>query len=122
MNYFGKFDAKVFDALGHQPGDHVLSKTVHAAHVPSDAIVVPDAQLLFGAEFKRAGVDLVLSGNGREHVVHDYFKGEKHAPLASPDGAHLTADVVTALSGQVQYAQAAGVAGGGHIIDRKSVV
>jgi fibronectin-binding autotransporter adhesin len=116
VNYFGKFDAKVFDALGHQPGDHVLSKTVHAAHVPSDAIVVPDAQLLFGAEFKRAGVDLVLSGNGREHVVHDYFKGEKHAPLASPDGAHLTADVVTALSGQVQYAQAAGVAGGGHII------
>ncbi len=116
MNYFGKFDAKVFDSLGHQPGAHVLSKTVHAAHVPSDAIVVPDAQLLFGAEFKRAGVDLVLSGNGREHVVHDYFKGEKHAPLASPDGAHLTADVVTALSGQVQYAQAAGVAGGGQII------
>ncbi len=115
MNYFGKFDAKVSDALGH-PGSHFFSETVHAAHAPSDAIVVPDAQLLFSAEFKRAGVDLVLSGDGREFVLHDYFKGEKHAPLASPDGAHLTGDIVTALAGQVQYAQAANSASANQII------
>ena len=81
---------------------HLFSETVHASHAPSDAIVVPDAQLLFGGEFKRTGVDLVLSGDGREFVLHDYFKGEKHAPLASPDGAHLTGDIVNALAGQVQ--------------------
>ena len=51
-----------------------------------------------------------------EFVVHDYFKGEKHAPLASPDGAHLTGDIVTALAGQVQYAQAAGAASAGQVI------
>ena len=108
MNYFGKFDATVSDALGQHPGSHVFSETVHATHVPSDAIVIPDAQLLFGAEFKRTGVDLVLSGDNRELVLHDYFKGEHRAPLASPDGAHLTGDLVTALAGEVQYAQADG--------------
>jgi VCBS repeat-containing protein len=108
VNYFGKFDATVSDALGQHPGSHVFSETVHATHVPSDAIVVPDAQLLFGAEFKRTGVDLVLSGDNRELVLHDYFKGEHRAPLASPDGAHLTGDLVTALAGEVQYAQADG--------------
>ncbi|MGA2057048.1 MAG: hypothetical protein ABSG88_17260, partial [Bradyrhizobium sp.] len=116
MNYFGKFDAKVFDALGHNPLSHVESTTVHATHVPSDAVIVSDAQLLFSAEFKRAGVDLVLSGDGREVVLHDYFKGDHRAPLASPDGAHLTGELVTALAGQVQYAQADPNAGAGQVI------
>ncbi len=116
MNYFGKFDATISDALGKHPGGHLFSETVHASHSPSDAIVVPDAQLLFGGEFKRAGVDLVLSGDGREYVLHDYFKGEKHAPLASPDGAHLTGDLVNALAGQVQIAQAGGNAAAGQVI------
>ena len=116
MNYSSKFDATVSDALGKHAGGHVFSETVHASHVPSDAIVVPDAQLLFGGEFKRAGVDLVLSGDGREFVLHDYFKGEKHAPLASPDGAHLTGDLVNALAGQVQIAQAGGNAAAGQVI------
>ena len=31
--------------------------------------------------------------------MHDYFKGEKRAALASPDGAHLTGDIVNALTG-----------------------
>jgi hypothetical protein len=116
VNYFGKFDATVSDALGKHPGGHLFSETVHASHAPSDAIIVPDAQLLFGGEFKRAGVDLVLSGDGREFVLHDYFKGEKHAPLASPDGAHLTGDLVNALAGQVQIAQAGGNAAAGQVI------
>ncbi len=116
MNYSGKFDATISDALGKHPSGHLFSETVHAAHAPSDAIVVPDAQLLFGGEFKRTGVDLVLSGDGRELVLHDYFKGEKHAPLASPDGAHLTGDLVDALAGQVQYAQAGGNAAAGQVI------
>jgi fibronectin-binding autotransporter adhesin len=116
VNYFGNFDAKVSGALGPDPGSHVFSKTVHASHVPSDAVVVSDAQLLFGAEFKRAGVDLVLSNDGHEFVVHDYFKGEHRASLASPDGAHLTGDIVTALAGEVQYAQADGNAAAHQVI------
>ncbi|HZR76821.1 hypothetical protein [Bradyrhizobium sp.] len=39
-------------------------------------------------------------------VLHDYFKGVHRASIASPDGAHLTGDIVTALAGEVQYAQA----------------
>ncbi|HLZ09597.1 MAG TPA: FecR domain-containing protein, partial [Chloroflexota bacterium] len=116
MNYFGKFDATVSDALGQHPGAHLYSEKVHAGHAPSDAIVVPDADLLFHADFKRAGVDLVLSGDGHEYVVHDYFKGQKHAPLAATDGAFLTGDIVNALAGQVQIAQAGGAAGGGQVI------
>lgn len=76
-------------------------------HVPDGAVVVPDANLIFNGEFKRAGLDLVLSHEGHEFVVHDYFRGDKRAAVASPDGAHLTGDVVNALTGHVQYAQAA---------------
>ncbi len=37
-------------------------------------------------------------------------KVKKRAALASPDGAHLTGDIVKALSGHVEYAQADGSA------------
>lgn len=76
-------------------------------HVPEGAFVVPDPNLIFNGEFKRAGGDLVLSHDGHEFVVHDYFRGDKRAALSSPDGAHLTGDIVNALTGHVQYAQAA---------------
>ena len=110
MNFVGKFDAKL-------PVDGpVAHSAMHAhvdgssAHAPSDAIIVPDAQLLFGGEFKRSGVDLVLSDDHHELVLHDYFKGEKRVALASPDGAHLPGDLVKALAGHVEYAQADGAA------------
>lgn len=76
-------------------------------HLPDGAVVVPDPNLIFNGEFKRAGLDLVLSHEAHEFVVHDYFRGDKRAAIASPDGAHLTGDVVNALTGHVQYAQAA---------------
>nr|WP_246504522.1 VCBS domain-containing protein [Bradyrhizobium agreste] len=76
-------------------------------HLPAGAFVVPDPNLIFNGEFKRAGLDLVLSHDGHEFVVHDYFRGDKRAAIASPDGAHLTGDLVSALTGHVQYAQAA---------------
>lgn len=75
--------------------------------MPEGAFVVPDPNLIFNAEFKRAGLDLVLSHEGHEFVVHDYFRGDKRAALASPDGAHLTGEIVNALTGHVQVAQAA---------------
>ena len=64
MNYSGKFDAKVpIDGTGaHSHGHlHVDSVSAHALHAPAGAIIVPDAQLLFNADFKRSGLDLVLS-------------------------------------------------------------
>ena len=76
----------------------------------ADAIVVPDANLLFTANFSRSGFDLVLSKDGHEHVIHDYFRESKHKDLASVDGARLTHALVDALAGYTQYAQAAGSA------------
>ncbi|MBR0851887.1 FecR domain-containing protein, partial [Bradyrhizobium diazoefficiens] len=111
MNYAGKFDAALsLDGQGSRPlaSGHVDSFVAKAhGHVPEGAFVVPDPNLIFHGELKRAGSDLVLSHDGHEFVVHDYFRGDKRAAIASPDGAHLSGDVVNALTGHVQVAQAA---------------
>ncbi len=107
MNYAGKFDGAISsDGLGSH--SHFVHLNPGHVHAPADAIVVPDAHFLFNADFKRSGVDLILSGDDRELVLHGYFKGEKHKALASPDGAHLTGDLVNALTGHVEIAQAGG--------------
>jgi Legume lectin domain/FecR protein len=117
LNYSGKFDAKFSaDGSGLHSNGNVHVETVHATQVPADAIIVSDAHLLFNGEFKRSGVDLILSKDDQELVLHDYFKGEKRASLSSPDGAHLTGDLVNALAGHVQYAQADGSASVSHVI------
>ena len=124
MNYAGKFGTGELDPLSGgdiglgtllSPHGHLSSSgTVHVDKVstqaPSDAIIVSDANLLFNGDFKRSGPDLVLSNGDRELVLHDYFRGEKRAALASPDGAHLTGDLVNALTGHTQFAQADGSA------------
>jgi hypothetical protein len=108
LNFVSKFDGKLpVDGADAHFGTHFHINSP-STHAPADAIVVPDAHLLFGGDFKRSGVDLVLTNDDRELVLHDYFKGEKHAPLASPDGAYLTGDIVNALTGHVEYAQADG--------------
>jgi fibronectin-binding autotransporter adhesin len=113
LNYASKFDGKLFldgagtHANGYASGDSV---SPHTTHAPADAIIVPDAHLLFNGDFKRSGVDLILSADDQKLVLNDYFKGEKRAALASPDGAHLTGDIVKALAGHVEYAQADGSA------------
>ncbi len=75
-----------------------------------DHVNIPDAELLFTGDFRRAGPDLVLTGHdGRHHIVPDYFSGEKHAALVAPNGASLSADLVDLLAGSPtpgQYAQA----------------
>ncbi|SDN97545.1 VCBS domain-containing protein [Afipia sp. GAS231] len=111
----GKFTDLTPDAQGAHPGSHLYSGTV-SGHAPADAIVISDAHLLFTGDFKRAGVDLVVSGDGHEVVLHDYFKGEKRAALASPDGAHLTGDIINALTGHTQFAQADGSASVAQVI------
>jgi VCBS repeat-containing protein len=116
LNFVGKFDTQLpgLGAHSHVHGEHP------SAHAPADAIIVPDAHLLFGADFKRSGVDLILSNADRELVVHDYFKGEHRHPLASPDGAHLTGDIVNALTGHVEYAQAGAPDPAAHVIGHVS--
>nr|WP_028181884.1 VCBS domain-containing protein [Bradyrhizobium japonicum] len=125
MNYAGKFDAatsldgQVSGAPGHVHADSLAAKPFIAkghGHVPDGAFVVPDPNLIFNGEFKRAGLDLVLSHEGQEFVVHDYFRGDKRAAIASPDGAHLTGDIVNALTGHVQVAQAAPGAAAAQVI------
>ncbi|MGY4499027.1 VCBS repeat-containing protein [Bradyrhizobium sp. GM24.11] len=120
MNYAGKFDAALsLVGPGSRPAasEHVDSFTAKAhGHVPEGAVVIADPNLIFHGEFKRTGVDLVLSHDGHEVVVHDYFRGDKRAAIASPDGAHLTGDIVSALTGYVQYAQAAPGAAAAQVI------
>ena len=106
MNFVEKFDGYLPNTDAYARGSvHVDSVSTHT---PPGAITVDDGQLLFTGDFKRTGLDLVISKDDRELVLHDYFKGEKHAALASPEGAHLTGDLVAALTGHTQYAQAGG--------------
>jgi VCBS repeat-containing protein len=85
-------------------------------HGHADAITVSDPYLLFAGDYKRSGPDLILSKDGREHVVENYFIGEKRAALAGPDGAQLSGDIVSALTGHVQVAQASGAVDTGKVI------
>jgi fibronectin-binding autotransporter adhesin len=118
LNYASKFDAEIsVDGLGaHASHARIDTVSPHATSAPADSIVIPDAHLLFNGDFKRSGVDLILSKDDQELVLHDYFKGEKRAALSSPDGAHLTGDIVNALTGHVEYAQADGSASVSKII------
>src|SRR2546430_2101085 len=120
MNHTGNFFDVVLPTAVSGPHSHAHGhfETISppAAHAPSDAIIVPDAQLLFNGDFKRSGVDLILSKDDHELVVPDYFKGEKRASLSSPDGAHLTGDIVNALTGHVEYSQAGPNASAGKVI------
>jgi hypothetical protein len=120
LNYAGKVDAAPSldgESFRSPVKSHVDSFSVAGhGHAPHGAFVVPDPNLLFHGEFKRAGVDLVLSNDGHEFVVHDYFRCEKRAAIASPDGAYLTGDIVNALAGHVQYAQAASGAAAAQVI------
>ncbi|MEH2480707.1 VCBS repeat-containing protein [Nitrobacteraceae bacterium AZCC 2146] len=86
----------------------VEAKNDALSHVDAHTIVVPDAHLLFSGDYKRAGVDLVLSKDGHDYVVSDYFKGHSRATLSSPDSANLSGDLVNALTGEVQIAQLGG--------------
>ncbi len=98
------------------PSHSIVDSLTHSAGDGSGAILVPDARLLFGGEYKQSGVDLILSKDGRDFTIHDYFKGSRHADLRSPDGASLSADIVDALSAHIQYAQASGAADAGKVI------
>jgi hypothetical protein len=78
LNYPGKFDVKLpvdaklpGDGLGaHSHGHDIVS----SPHAPSDAIIVSDPNLLLNGDFRRSGVDLIVSKDDREPVLQDYFR------------------------------------------------
>src|SRR5262245_52461925 len=103
------------NTLIHTPGESFEAhKSVASVSVEPDAasVTIPDAHLLFTADFKRKGSDLVLTGDdGHKILVPDYFRHEKQPDLVSPEGALLSASLVELLAGSAtpgQYAQAAG--------------
>jgi VCBS repeat-containing protein len=98
--------------LIHTPGESFEAHESAAVSVHADTgvVTIPDAHLLFTADFQRKGSDLVLTGDdGHKILVTDYFRHEKQPDLVSPEGALLSASLVELLAGSAapgQYAQA----------------
>ena len=97
-------------ASGSGGGDGQPAHPIHTDANHPDSVNIPDAELLFTGDFRRAGPDLILTGHdGRRHIVPDYFAGEKHPALVAPNGASLSADLIDLLAGSPapgHYAQA----------------
>lgn len=112
MNYAGNFDFGLFGNLSvaGESGDETIGTV--SGDAAASSIIVNDAQLLFSGDYARHGADLVLSKDGHDHVIPDYFKGAQRKALSTPDGATLSPDLVKALVGEVQVAQAGGAAAG----------
>ena len=101
--------------LKFEAGPHAVSglDSFHGleavAHSPAGTVTIPDSDLLFSGDYKRAGNDLLLTDAKHKFVVRDYFLHDKHPTLLSPKGAAISPDVVQALAGSLapgQYAQA----------------
>ena len=111
VNFAGHFDSKLsYDSPVSLDGGRFSFDTAPGFAQHSGAggvVVVPDAHLLFSGDYMRIGNDLIISGAERKFVVGNYFKGESRPTLASKDGATLSGAIVDALTGHVNYAQAA---------------
>ena len=112
MNYAGKFGSIVSDP--HSSGHFDFSPIPQHGH--AGTVTIPDAHLLFSGDYARSGVDLIVSDHDHRVVVPDYFHGEKRPMLVSPEGAPLDPKVIEALTGHVEYAQAAGAAAAAKVI------
>ncbi|MBI3702100.1 MAG: FecR domain-containing protein [Afipia sp.] len=110
MNFSGPFIPDLHLATAAPLGAELFlfaPNDAASANAYADTIVVPDKHLLFTGDYQRTGNDLVLFAQDQKYVIHDYFRGEKRAALVSEDGATVPAHVIAALTGHVQYAQAA---------------
>ena len=106
MNYAAKFGLSASDS--HSSAHVDIDSLSHRGH--ADTVTIPDAHLLFSGDYQRSGADLIVSDHDHRVVVPDYFHGDKRPTLVSPEGAPLDPKVIEALTGHVQYAQAAGTA------------
>jgi len=88
---------------------------------PGSAILFPDKDLLFTADFKKSGDDLLLLGHETNAVILGYFKDERRSGLSTREGAGLSGATVDALAGPDapgQYAQITSVPDGRIVIGR----
>ena len=67
-------------------------------------------------EIARSGADLIISDDLHRVVVPNYFHGDKRPSLVSPEGAPLDPKIIDALTGHVEYAQAAGTSPAGKVV------
>lgn len=75
-----------------------------------EAIVIPEASLLFQADFERDGPDLLLVNDTQSTIrIVAYFNDAVPADLESPEGAVLRGSVVEKLAGPLAPAQVAQV-------------
>lgn len=85
----------------------------------NEPLPVAEDALLFGADFLRAGPDLILRNAGADDIrITDYFRNSEPADLLGPDGGVLPGAWVAQLAGPEapgQYAQAGG-AGAAEVI------
>ncbi|EIM28361.1 Ig-like domain-containing protein [Microvirga lotononidis] len=76
-------------------------------------ILFPDRDVLFSADFRRSGADLLLVGHEASAVILDYFRDGRRLGITTPEGASITGDTVEILAGPDaagQYAQAGNAA------------
>lgn len=112
MNYAGKF------GLGTPDNFSSAGLKIDAPGHPGggDSVTIPDAHLLFSGDYSRSGADLIISDQLHRVVVPNYFHGDKRTALLSPDGAPLDPHVIEAMTGHVQYAQAASTAAAAKVV------
>ncbi|SCY32678.1 Ig-like domain-containing protein [Microvirga guangxiensis] len=82
---------------------------------PDSSILFPDNDLLFTADFRRSGSDLLLEGPETTSVIMGYFRGERRANIVTPEGAGLKGETIEILAGPDppgRYAQVTGAAPG----------
>jgi VCBS repeat-containing protein len=109
LNFAGKSGSRAdFGPSAHSHIDS-LSKA-------ADTVTVPDAHLLFSGDYARSGTDLIISDHLHRVVVPNYFNGAKRPALVSAEGAPLDPKFIDALTGHVQYAQAAGTAAAAKVV------
>ena len=99
----------------HFSGEEAVGQDIILHATDDSAIVVPDAKLLFNADFNRDGPDLVLWNEGRQDIrIVDYFRQANAPDIETPEGAVLKGSVVEKLAGPLapgQYAQSAATDG-----------
>ena len=111
MNYSEKFGAASFQeisspSLSQKDGFDFTTLGSSAQNIAHGSVIIDDAHLLFSGQYKRDGLNLVISNDEHRVIVPDYFKGDTRATLSTRDGAALSGKVVDALTGHVAYAQA----------------
>ena len=83
---------------GSGPYGLATSKSLPLIEASGGPLVVPDAQLLFTADYTRVGDDLLLTGaDGTTLVIANYFALDAAPILFSPDGAMMAPQLVATL-------------------------